>query len=131
MRIYLREIIHIQNYKNEIKKFIAASLQEGKQRIIKELGEDAVILSSRSINKQGDLNSLIEIVAAIDDTVQSKQTDYEDDLDTVSKKDQNDSHKINKNSGLFDEIADLKYMIEKLTDTVKYKYIDILGKKKR
>lgn len=113
----------------KIKKFIAASLQEGKQRILKELGDDAVILSSRSINKQGDSNSLIEIVAAIDDTVKKVEKDVEHTEEDVSTEETISNEKIDKKSDLIDEIADLKYMIEQLNDTIKYKYIDILGEK--
>ena len=38
----------------KIKKFIASTLQEGKIQILKELGEEAVILSSRTLKKTGD-----------------------------------------------------------------------------
>jgi flagellar biosynthesis protein FlhF len=52
-----------------IKKFIAKSLKEGKQKIIQELGEDAVILSSRTVKKSGNGGiEVVEIVAAIDDS---------------------------------------------------------------
>ncbi len=52
-----------------IKKFIAKSLKEGKEKISQELGEDAVILSSRTVKRTGNGGlEVVEIVAAIDDS---------------------------------------------------------------
>ncbi len=52
----------------KIKKFIATTLQEGKALVFKELGDDAVILSSRNVKKPGSSQEFVEIVAAIDET---------------------------------------------------------------
>ena len=52
----------------KIKKFIATTLQEGKALVLKELGDDAVILSSRNVKKPGSSQEFVEIVAAIDET---------------------------------------------------------------
>ena len=50
----------------KIKKIVAETIQEGKQKVLKELGEEAVILSTRafkSIEHGGKM--MQEIVAAI------------------------------------------------------------------
>lgn len=53
-----------------IKRFLAASLQEAKEQIVRELGEDAVVLSSRQVKKGGIWGwlgfSQVEVTAAID-----------------------------------------------------------------
>lgn len=53
-----------------IKRFLAASLQEAKEQIVRELGEDAVVLSSRQVKKRGLWGLLgfsqVEVTAAID-----------------------------------------------------------------
>lgn len=53
-----------------IKRFLAASLQEAKEQIVRELGEDAVVLSSRQVKKGGLWGwlgfSQVEVTAAID-----------------------------------------------------------------
>lgn len=53
-----------------IKRFLAASLQEAKEQIVRELGEDAVVLSSRQVKRRGILGwlgfSQVEVTAAID-----------------------------------------------------------------
>lgn len=53
-----------------IKRFLAASLQEAKEQIVRELGQDAVVLSSRQVKKGGIWGwlgfSQVEVTAAID-----------------------------------------------------------------
>lgn len=54
-----------------IKKFTADTLKEAKEKMLEELGEDAIILNSRKVDKGGVLgfgaSEYYEIVAAIDD----------------------------------------------------------------
>lgn len=54
----------------KIKRFLAASLHEAKQQIVRELGEDAIVLSSRKVKRHGLLGwlgfSQVEVTAAID-----------------------------------------------------------------
>jgi len=56
----------------KIKKLIANNIKEGKQKVIEELGEEAVILSNRTIIDPKTSKEVVEIVAAIDDTEQKK-----------------------------------------------------------
>ncbi|MBS1537097.1 MAG: flagellar biosynthesis protein FlhF [Bacteroidetes bacterium] len=49
-----------------MKKFIAPSMKEGIIQMKKELGEDAVILSTRNVKVEGS-DDIVEIIAALDD----------------------------------------------------------------
>ena len=49
-----------------IKKITAKNLAEGKQLIKEKLGEDAVILSTRTVKDDKNNTEILEIVAAID-----------------------------------------------------------------
>ena len=49
-----------------MKKFIAPSMKEGIIQMKKELGEDAVILSTRNVKVEGSAD-IVEIIAALDD----------------------------------------------------------------
>lgn len=49
-----------------MKKFIAPSMKEGIIQMKKELGEDAVILSTRNVKVEGS-EDIVEIIAALDD----------------------------------------------------------------
>lgn len=61
----------------KIKKYISNSFHEGKAKIYKELGENAVILSSRNIKSASDGKEVIEIVAALDESESKKSTKSE------------------------------------------------------
>ena len=68
-----------------IKKFTANTMREALNQIRKELGEDAVILQSKQVEKTGLLNFLgkqmIEITAATQDyhPVEEKRVNLNDD----------------------------------------------------
>ena len=49
-----------------MKKFIAPNMKEGIAQMRKELGEDAVILSTRNVKVDGS-DDIIEIIAALDE----------------------------------------------------------------
>jgi flagellar biosynthesis protein FlhF len=51
-----------------MKKFIAPSMKEGIIQMKKELGEDAVILSTRNVKVEGSAD-IVEIIAALDDQI--------------------------------------------------------------
>jgi flagellar biosynthesis protein FlhF len=116
----------------KIKKYIANTLQEGKSRVLRELGEDAVILSTRNINKPGDSSaSLIEIVAAIDDNI--KQTETIEPTPNRNKyqepEENTDENQLfyEATSKMFDEIGVVKSMISEVTDLIKYKNLSNLS----
>lgn len=113
----------------KIKKFIVATLQEGKTRILKELGEDAIILSSRSSHKPGEESPVIEIVAAIDDTIKSSAPERKSIYRKPSEEQPvTDNSQILAGTGqLFTEIGALKDLMMEMAESVKFKYSNILS----
>lgn len=61
----------------KIKKYIEKSFNEGKKKIIAELGDDAVILSTRNIKNPEDGSETVEIVAAIDEKTIGREKSYQ------------------------------------------------------
>ena len=113
-----------------IKKFIASNMQEGREMIERELGNDAIILSNRN-TKLPNGTPAIEIVAAIDNknntvsntvnnTQQKKTNIYANS--TVLNPTQKESVANEINRKLISEIAALKDMITDVSENVKYKY---------
>ena len=104
-----------------IKKIVAENLSEGKVLIKKELGEDAVILSTRNLKNSETGNNSIEIVAAIDEQVQLQQKiDSKSKLNKNSYDNYNYENLINKIQFPF-----LGYLDKNLE--IKYKYLKELG----
>jgi len=116
-----------------IKKFIASNLQEGKVKVAKELGDDAVILSTRTMKKTDESGEeLIEIVAAIDDSPMKefrKNTNKQAEIPSASNYE--DETQINKfirtASHIYEEIGTIKDAVANLSDFVKYKYSGALN----
>jgi flagellar biosynthesis protein FlhF len=113
----------------KIKKFIVATLQEGKTRILKELGEDAIILSSRSSHKPGEESPVIEIVAAIDDTMKSQASERKSIYRKPTEEQPvTDNSQILAGTGqLFTEIGALKDLMIEMAESVKFKYSNVLS----
>lgn len=113
----------------KIKKFKADSLKEGKTRVAKELGEDAVILSSRTA-KSPSGKDYIEIVAALDESPVSSEgtralphrNEPEAPEDKLSGKDFIDAA-----GQVFSEINSLRDILDEISDNVRYKYSGVLG----
>lgn len=128
----------------KIKKYIVKSLSEGKRQILEELGDDAVILSSRSFENSEDSQKNVEIVAAIDEKtynerkstkrpVKEKFAGLEKILaKTMNNNSQDSENGSNKNKGgvqdIHDEIFDLKLKIDEISELIKYKHSGSLGK---
>lgn len=91
-----------------IKKIIAENLSEGKVLIKKELGEDAIILSTRNIKNSETGKDTIEIVAAIDEKIKN-----------VPKA-------ISKSRSVVQEIDNSK--IENLIESINYPFLSYLDK---
>ena len=119
----------------KIKKYFAESLREGKQRIIEELGDDAVILSSRVIKNPENGGDAYEIVAALDESVakQSKPSKPKDVQKKPTPADEpskilQSAIMMDKNTdrfiGYFDELYE---KLTEINDYVKYKYSGTLG----
>ncbi len=113
----------------KIKKFIVSTLQEGKAKILKELGEEAIILSSRTSHKPGSDAQVIEIVAAIDDSPRSAETPRRTIPRVPVQEDAlPDSREFLAGTGqLYSEIGALKDLMVEMAESVKYKYSNILS----
>lgn len=119
----------------KIKKYIAANIQEGKKRIFEELGEDAIILSTRSINEpNGSGENIIEIVAAIDPNSKSTPSTTENqnlfqlrEIDRLPDVEENDKRISMQMNQLFNEIRQLQNQIYELTEIVRFKNISALS----
>jgi len=109
-----------------IKKFLAASLQEGKSRVIKELGDEAIVLSSRVVKRSSDGGEYYEIVAALDDAPSPRKAlQLPAALSRYNKNSdlEEDSGDFLKTTGqLFDEISSIKMMISDLSENIRFKF---------
>ena len=115
----------------KIKKYISKNLNEGKRKIKSDLGDNAVILSSRKAKKASTGEEYFEIVAAVDNNVktapprsgsENKTTD-----NYTNKKNKSSTDTPAANSELFKEIRSLRSSLDELSETVKYKHSTALG----
>lgn len=115
----------------KIKKVLVSSIQEGMQIITKELGEDAVILSTRNIEADSDGNdNKIEIIAAIDESF-SKETreiliDKNDSKNNrikngVKLSDTSTNETFVYSDGLKNQITEIKQLLYDLSHRFKFK----------
>lgn len=127
----------------KIKKYIVPNFNVGKKKILAELGEDAVILSSRNIHKPDSDETSVEIVAAIDEKnikkekekqqrpVKDKLSGLEAMLKAAQDQEKKESTSKAKNyepkSDVYDEIYDIKRDINKIFDALKYKFTPSLN----
>jgi flagellar biosynthesis protein FlhF len=116
-----------------IKKYLSSTLQEGKAQILRELGEDAIILSNRIINRANEPEKqMIEIVAAIDDNPQSSSrrngiTPQEKTFLHDFQEQETSTELLKVTGRIYDEIGSIKEMILQLSESVKYRYSSTLG----
>lgn len=114
----------------KIKKFIAENLKVGKSKIVAELGDEAVILSSRVIQDPESGQEFVEIVAALDESALSKEHKKATDKAIESIKSRNiesspiqalqGAIKSDKSNELFKkQFEELKSIIADLSDNVK------------
>lgn len=111
----------------KIKKFISKNLTEGKTRIIRELGEDAVILSSRELTDPETGSSKVEIVAAIDEQAQTnlkriKQKSSKSTNISTESNSEDDNYNDLKN-----ELLSINQKLELIGNEVKYKFASALS----
>lgn len=116
-----------------IKKFTAKTLKDGKALIVRELGEDAVILSTRSLRGRDEEEELIEIVAALDENPY-KPTKEKLKLPTSPQSSNIEQANADGGSGfmtvasqIYRELGSIKDMISLLSESVQYKYSGVLG----
>lgn len=116
----------------KIKKYIASNIQEGKDRVYRELGEDAIILSTRTINKlDGSGGGLIEIVAAIDENAPIPfQSTPDNDTYIHTPLDKNEiGSKSNSQESqmILSEIQSLRQELSLLSEIIRFKNISALA----
>ncbi len=116
----------------KIKKYIANTLTEGKRHILAELGDDAVILSSRSVINPETGSEGVEIVAAIDEkqetgkVAEDKRSAIIEAL-TRKKAVNNNQSSYTESNDLKSEINSIKEMINDISDSMKYRYKGFLN----
>lgn len=117
----------------KIKKYIASNIQEGKDRVYRELGEDAIILSTRTINKlDGSGGGVIEIVAAIDanapipnQTITSDNSKFiHSPLDKSDIGTKSNSHE---SEAILSEIQILRQELNVVSEIIRFKNISTLA----
>ncbi len=110
----------------KIKKYKAQNLKEGKQLVFRELGSNAIILSSRTL-KTPEGGEQIEIVAAIDEQREfpAKKTPaspYGGRQKQEADDDETSGEFLQAAGKIFREIDKLKDMIGDVSESVRYKY---------
>lgn len=109
----------------KIKKLIANNIKEGKQKVIEELGEDAVILSNRTVIDPKTSKELVEIVAAIDDTEQKKPSFEKITLTRTSPSTEKGNDKfLEATTKIFDEIAEVSSKVDLISEQIKFKFLN-------
>lgn len=113
----------------KLKKFVAVSLKEGKDLITKELGNDAVIMSTKSIpNPDVPGTTLLEIVAAITD---GDSSENQEKYSKPAKLEPNEIRSVNNShhsaSDISSELNQIRNILSQISDSVKYKYSNTLG----
>ncbi len=117
----------------KIKKYIAANIQEGKDRVYRELGEDAIILSTRTINKlDGSGGEVIEIVAAIDENAPIHNQPISDkgvyaNRITLDKNEISSNTHSQESDIILSEIQNLRNDLSSLSEIIRFKNISTLA----
>lgn len=127
----------------KIKKYIAKNFKDGKAIIMEELGQEAVILSTRN-TKKSDGEDVVEIVAAIDEkelqkknntpkrTVQEKFAGLDNLLQAAREeaKVSDKSNRVNNftdKNDVNDQLYDITKQLRDIDDKLKYKYSPSIG----
>ena len=126
----------------KIKKYIEKSFNDGKRKIIADLGEDAIILSTRTTQDK-DGNSLVEIVAAVDEKdmkkmetqastakrpVKEKLSGLDAILNQSIPKRESENNVVNyKNTDIYGELLNLKSELSEIKEVLKYKFASALN----
>lgn len=112
----------------KIKKYISANLSEGKSKILRELGEEAIILSSREIIDPTTGNRKVEIVAAIDNQTPAVSKKYKPKLSPKSTilEEANKNLDIN-SSEVMNLLSIMQNKLDAIQNEVKYKFASSLS----
>jgi flagellar biosynthesis protein FlhF len=121
----------------KIKKYTEKSFNDGKKKILQDLGEDAIILSTRTVQDK-DGNPVVEIVAAIDEKEMQKQQakrpvkEKLSGLDSLLKmtgqaKPEENRVKNYQDQDLYGEVLKIKSELNELKEILKYKFASSLN----
>lgn len=123
----------------KIKKYIEKSFNDGKRKILNDLGEDAIILSTRTVQDK-DGGSLVEIVAAIDEKdikqqtpspkrpVKEKLSGLDAILNMANQKKESENKVTNyQNQDVYGEVLGIKSELRDLKEILKYKFASSLN----
>lgn len=110
----------------KIKKFLAKTFQEGKERILSELGPEAVIISTRVIPPSPPENEeMVELVAAID--LEKDLAIFEENkISSIEKKPyvrEPSSGFLEFASNIYKELAFIKNYLLELSEKITYNFI--------
>ncbi len=110
-----------------IKKYFAKSFLEGKLLIQSELGDEAIILSSRNVQSPEGEN-IFEIVAALDENVNSNARPIKDKVSENNNNIKNDILFNNSNENaigsteVYAEISNIRLLLNEMSDNIKYRH---------
>ncbi len=127
----------------KIKKYIEKSFNDGKKKILSDLGEDAIILSTRTVQDK-DGQSMVEIVAAIDEKDMKKQQEQQTQtakrpvkdklsgldaiLNMANQKKESENKVTNyQNQDVYGEVLGIKSELRDLKEILKYKFASSLN----
>jgi len=111
----------------KIRKYRARNFQEGKEKIIAELGEEAIILSTRVLPPTPpDMEEMVELVAALD-TEEPKEEIIKRDLKNLEERiSYSNTDIIEFYSNIYKELASLKSLIWNFYEKINYTFISNL-----
>jgi flagellar biosynthesis protein FlhF len=110
-----------------IKKYLAKTFLEGKLAIQNDLGEEAIILSSRNIQSPEGEN-LLEIVAALDESTNLNIRPIKDKVSDTIQINNNAEPNVNHNDNaigtteVYAELSNLRLLINDISDNIKYRH---------
>lgn len=110
-----------------IKKYLAKTFLEGKLAIQNDLGEEAIILSSRNIQSPEGEN-LLEIVAALDESTNLNIRPIKDKVIDTIQINNNAEPNVNHNDNaigtteVYAELSNLRLLINDISDNIKYRH---------
>ncbi len=108
----------------KIKKYIAKNLKEGKARIVSDLGEEAIILSTRNTKKSSG-EDVVEIVAAIDEsmgTYRERPIREKLSVPKAIRPYSSESQSISNVSEIYNEIQKILEISEEIKTFLKYRH---------
>lgn len=111
-----------------IKKYISTNLSEGKSKIMRELGEEAIILSSREIIDPATGARKVEIVAAIDNQITAPSRKLKSKISPKSTITDNDNRNTDISSPeLVNLLTNMQSKLDAIQNEVKYKFASALS----